>query len=301
MIVATNNEILGNYIHQFKEDFEQYWNYGKIERAYELNKTVSNDPKKIVRYDMPPHPFYGNLFAETVMVNLNAGIPSDKVETPKELSEKGIKKFEDYYNYLFNFGEIRYFDGASVDGFDAKQIAFLLSYDQKSRQLGFDYLEDTNKTSSYIPNLRKLLSNRCQLELIPYGSTRFDTKDFKNEQTLSYLKKLIGVICSIERKIAFFNGSIFRYLLKMCRNDFQVEISPKIGEYLVKKDGTVTKNKYYYSYGTLMYYNRKIPFVISDSFAQQGLNGDLMRQYGELVTREVFKNLLDFDNDKVEK
>jgi hypothetical protein len=289
MEVKQYNSLIKVFLERFERDFNQFWEYRKIERAFELNRLVSNDPKKIVRYDMPPHPFYGNLFAETVMVNLNAGIPSGKNETKVELKHQGINGFYDFYNFLFNFGEIRYHEGATVDGFDAKQIAFLLKYDEKSRLLDFEDRKEVNKTCSFLPNLRKLLSNRCQLELIPYGSTRFDTKDFRNEVTMEYFRELVDLISSFERKIVFFNGSIFRYLLKRSRDDFNVKISERIGSQLTKKDGTITKGRYYYSYGELTSNSKIIPFVIADTFTQQGLNGDLMRQYGELVTREIFK------------
>lgn len=276
------NQNIESFINRFKEDFDQYWNYGKIERAYK------NDPRKIVRCDMPPNPFSGNLFAETVMVNLNAGIPSGEIESPKNLSEKGINCFEEYYDYLFNFGERRYIDEASVDAFDMKQVAFLLNYDQKTNHLGFDYVGDTNQICAHLVNLRKLLSNRCQLELIPYGSARFDTRDFNNEHTLNYFKDLLRVICSVEREVLFFNGAIFRQLFGMYNSDIQVSLTPKIGAHLLKKDGTITKRKYYYSNGILTYENKKTRIIICDSFAQQGLNGDLMKQYGELVTQGLF-------------
>ncbi|MGP3610536.1 hypothetical protein [Anoxybacillus sp. PDR2] len=290
MALIIPNLFVQEFINRFKKDFEQYWNFGKIERAYKLNRLISNDPKKIVRYDMPPYPFFGNLYAETVMVNLNAGIPNHKKETPKNLKEKGVNNFDDFYNYLFNFGEIRYYDGATVDAFDAKQIAYLLDFDKKTKLLGFEDRKEINKTCSYIPNLRRLLANRCQLELIPYGSTNFETKYFRNEEILVYFRELVDVICSVKRRIIFFNGSIFRFLLKRCENEYNVIISPRFGSYLIKKDGTMTRRQYYYSYGKLTWNNQEIFFVIGDSFSQQGLNGDLMRRYGELVIRDLFSN-----------
>jgi hypothetical protein len=284
---VTENIYIQEFINRFKKDFEQFWNNGKIERASELNVLVSHNLKKIVRFDMPPHPFYGNLFAKTVMVNLNAGIPSELKETPKDLKEKGINNFEDFYHYLFNFGEIRYKEGSNVDSFDVKQVAFLLAYDEHTNLLGFEDRNDVIKTCSYLPNLRRLLSNRCQLELIPYGSTRFDKKDFRNELTLEYFRELIKIICSVEREIIFFNGSIFRFLLKKCKSEFDIRMSTRMGSRLTKKDGTITKGSYYYSTGNLTFINQKIPFVVADTFTQQGLNGDLMRLYGELVIRDI--------------
>lgn len=286
-MIDTLPKKLESFLLHFKDDFEEYFNFGKISRAFELNQLISENPKSKVRYDMPPNPFYGNLLAETVVVNLNPGIEEDKVETAIDLKGKGINDFKDYYNYLINFGEIRYKDGSSIDNFDTKQVAFLLPYDEKTTAIGFDFYKDTKTTITTLSNLRKLLSNRCQLELIPYGSTVFDKKQFKHDMLQAYFRKIIDVITCVERKIIFFNGVIFRELLKRFKYEFQIDMSPKYVTKLIKKDGSITKNNYSYSHGTLKYNKQTVKFIIADTFSQQGLNGDLMRNYGEFVIRDL--------------
>lgn len=247
-------------IRVMKSDFEEFNLNREISRA----KALSDITGMHVNHNEYPAYFFGDPKANFVLVHLN----------PKQqdnLSDKykgnlKFKKFDDYFNFHKYYGKVHYgehSDQTLKSPFDLKQIRFIKP---------FNIIEFDGSDSKYL-NLEKVMDNKLQLELIPFGSSKFETTLIKGDVLKSYTETLLDTIISQDRDYIIFCGKVFETVLKdyiISKKDHQFKL-PKV-------DGSIAKNNSSFSKIVIDFNGRKITAGIAKSFAQQGLN---MSEYGK--------------------
>lgn len=243
-----------------KKEFEEFEKTGKIQRAKNL-KNLTNAHFNHSNYPMY---FTGNPDAKFVLVHLNPKQKDSLEETYQ--SEKKYSNFEEYYNFHRNFGKVHYgqtSERTHKSKFDHKQIRFIKP---------FNVIKFDNSKDEFY-NLEKVIDDKFQLELIPFGSDEFKSSAIKLEAIESYVDILLETIANKERDYIIFCGKIFEKALAkyiVSKEDFEFN--------LPKTDGTTAKNHSKFSRIILEFKGKKIKAGIAQSFAQQGLN---MTEYGK--------------------
>lgn len=249
-----------NLIHIMKNDFEELHTSRKISRA----EVLSEQTGMHVNHNEYPAYFFGDPKAKFVLVHLNP-----KQQDNQSDSYKGNFKFANFDKY---FESLRYY-GKNHYGkqskklvkspFDRKQIRFIKP---------FNVIEFDDIDNEYL-NLEKVMDNKLQLELLPFGSSKFETALIKGDPLKPYIEILLDTIISEEREYVIFCGKVFETLLKdyiLSKKDYVFKL-PKI-------DGSTAKNNSSFSKIIINFNGKEISAGIAKSFAQQGLN---MSEYGD--------------------
>ena len=247
-------------IKAMKNDFEELHQNRQMSRA----KLLSEQTGMHVNHNEYPAYFFGDLQARFVLVHLNP-----KQQDNQSDSYKGNFKFanfDEYFDYHRYYGKIHYGKNTKKklkSPFDLKQIRFIKPFNI------IDFDDSDNK----YPNLEKVIDNKLQLELIPFGSSKFETALMKSDSLECYVETLLDTISSQKRDYIIFCGKVFETALK----DYIV--SKEFYEFkLPKVDGSIAKNNSSFSKIILNFKGNKITAGIAQSFAQQGLN---MSEYGK--------------------
>lgn len=243
-----------------KTDFNEFHLNLTMSRA----KALSEQTGMHVNHNEYPAYFFGDPQAKFVLVHLNP-----KQQDNQSDKYKGNLKFADFDEYL-NFH--RYYgkhhygkksEKSLKSPFDLKQIRFIKPFNV------IDFDDSDNKYS----NLEKVIDNKLQLELIPFGSSKFETSLMKSNLLAPYTEILLDTISSQERDYVIFCGKVFETLLKnhiIFKKDYEFKL-PKV-------DGSIAKNNSSFSKIIINFNGNKITAGIAQSFAQQGLN---MSEYGK--------------------
>lgn len=249
-----------NLIHIMKNDFEEFHTSRKISRA----EVLSEQTGMHVNHNEYPAYFFGDPKAKFVLVHLNP-----KQQDNQSDSYKGNFKFanfDEYFESLRYYGKTHYGKQSKKlvkSPFDRKQIRFIKP---------FNVIEFDDIDNEYL-NLEKVMDNKLQLELLPFGSSKFETALIKGDPLKPYIETLLDTIISEEREYVIFCGKVFETLLKdyiLSKKDYVFKL-PKI-------DGSTAKNNSSFSKITINFNGNKITAGIAQSFAQQGLN---MSEYGK--------------------
>ena len=243
-----------------QKDFEEFQKTGKIQRAKDLTKATDT------HFNHSEYPMYftGNPDAKFVLVHLNPK-QKDSLEEAYQ-GEAKFSNFEDYYNFHRNFGKVHYGETSErthKSPFDHKQIRFIKPFNV----IKFDDSKDV------FYNLEKVMDEKFQLELVPFGSDKFTTATVRASAIETYVDILLETITTKERDYIIFCGKIFEKVLAkyiVSKEDFEFNL-PKI-------DGTTAKSLSKFSKITIEINGKKINAGIAQSFAQQGLN---MVEYGK--------------------
>jgi hypothetical protein len=278
-------ELKEKFIKKFKEEFDEFWETGKISSVSKLNQFILSDLQKF-RNDLPPSPFYGNINSEIVFVNYNSGIPLRTIESKEDLVSKGIKSFDDYFNAFLNFGNTI----TKADSFDSyKQLAYLIPFDGVLRDFGFEKYSNYLDTYKSVANLQRFFANICQFELIRYGSQQFNSsllKKFSEDIKSQMLNDLLEEIFMAKRKIVFFNGQFFYTLLSEKRENVNYLSEIKIVDKLARKDGGLAEPGHY-SVCEINYQGKFVKGIINHTFPAAGFTSNLMEQYSrEILNKE---------------
>ena len=229
--------------------------------------------------------FTGNRKAKTVLVMLNPGCdaiiadhnyPCDICKLKID-DKHGPATFINSYNGArTNFGRLDY---CRYDSFDIKQALFLCSWKNCGVTLPSGFPSNPN---TYLDAKEAVLMQKLQLELVPYASRSFEI-DIINP-LIPYIDTLFDEIASCNREYVIFCSGKFVRLFQMYNKIIghsHVDLTnPPFSTTLKSKKG-VTKIKYHCQRIAITYKNKIIKAMIAHSFPMQGLNGDLMRQYGE--------------------
>lgn len=254
--------------HIMKSDIEEFHLSRKISRAEDLSEQTGMH----VNHNEYPAYFFGDPQAKFVLVHLNP-----KQQDNQSDSYKGTFKFADfdeYFKFHRYYGKTHYGEHSNKSlksPFDLKQIRFIKPFNV----IKFD---DTDNKYS---NLEKVMDNKLQLELLPFGSSKFETALIKGDSLKPYIETLLDTITSQERDYVIFCGKVFENLLKdyiLSKKDYEFKL-PKI-------DGATAKNNSSFSKIIINFNGNKISAGIAKSFAQQGLN---MSEYGKKCC-ELYNN-----------
>ena len=188
---------------------------GKISSAKILCSVIKSDSDSpSLSFQGLPSYYFGKRDAETVMVNLNPGESVDKnikgwtgdLKEPRSLNRKQLSENPSkeeisefvckYHDFQQKFAEQ---EGYNTDSFDVKQAAFLTPWENN----GIEELpKNPNWSDTTIQGkaARSVVSNKLQLELLPYASAKFDINKKGNIKLLfPYIEMLLDQIFSKKR------------------------------------------------------------------------------------------------------
>jgi hypothetical protein len=288
-----DNEQLMAFYSDFITDINEFKELGKSIEAEEINKKMSCTEEFMLRPDVPPTPFYGNLLAEYVTIHLNPKAPlidDEHISNFKRMIAN--EKSECFFNHLYNYGEkyspkptgsptlSKRAGGSST--FDSKLLSFFNPFDIKYKNFNF-ILDKLGKPSVKIgENRKKLYDHRCQLELIPYGSNNFNFKFFPNEVLDKYFNRLLDVIFATDRKVVIFCGAVFHEIIqRLNRGDLTLGKITAISA--IRDDGEKAQYTLNYSTCKIIRNNKTLKCIIAHTFPKPGLAGKLMEQYGDYI------------------
>jgi hypothetical protein len=159
-------------LEKFKEairrDIEEFIATGKLSKAVELSAKTGQH----FNHNEYPLYFTGKLDAKIALIHLNPKQKDNYADMYQ--GTLTLKSFEDYFDYHQNFGRYKYGRTASRthrSPFDHKQIRFLKQF------AVINFVEVESKEDVYT-NLERVVDDKLQMELIPYGSDKFSSKDF---------------------------------------------------------------------------------------------------------------------------
>lgn len=276
---------------KIQKDLEDLLFNHEISKAVELNR--NNVIKEQISTKGLPGFFAGNRKAKTVLVMLNPGCdaifadhkyPCDICKLKID-DKHGLTTFvKDYIDASTNFGKI---DHWRYDAFDIKQAQFLYPWKDSGITFPTGFPSDPN---TFLDAKEAVLTQKLQLELVPYCSRTFASN--KIDPLIPYVETLFDEIASCNRKYVIFCSTIFERLFKAYEKKYKGSILGLSGNptqgVLKRVNGTYTKNKYYCRKITITYNGKPLPAMIANSFPMQGLNGDLMRQYGKFCYDNYF-------------
>lgn len=249
-----------------KSDFEEFHNNRRIERAKEFSKLTGMH----VNHNEYPMYFFGDPEAKFVMVHLQPKQQDNK----SELYEGDFKfsNFGEYYNFYRYFGKMTQRTQSSK--FDLNQIRFLKPFNV----IEFDNSADKSH------DLEKVIDEKLQLQLMPFGSSKFSTSLVKaasaeNGLLKQYIETLLETISEQKRDYIIFCGEIFETVLKdyiLLKGNKRYQMDYEFN--LPKVDGTNAKARSRFSKIILDFNGHKFPAGIAHSYHQQGLN---MNEYGK--------------------
>jgi hypothetical protein len=232
---------------------------GSMSRAKTLSAATG---QPFVDDDYPAF-FFGDLNASFVLVHLNPKLAIGRV--PKFDGDPEAYTAEEHFARHRHFGRRMYgplSPRAHKSQFDRKQIRFL-------RQ--FDVIQFTDDEFA---NLERVIDQKLQLELIPYGSPSFSTGGFTQEILRPHYQRVMRVIATVPRKYVIFCGSVFEKLLQP---DWIVD---EHTFHLMKNDGSKTRDVARFSNLRLPWGDHTIHAGLAHSWPRQGIP---MAAYGREV------------------
>lgn len=252
-----------------RQDIEELIATGRMSKAIELSVRTGQH----FNHNEYPLYFTGKLDAKIVLVHLNPKQKNNYSDAYKR--EFLLKSFEDYFDYNQHFGMYKYGQASSrthKSPFDHKQIRFL-------KQFGvINFVEYKTKEDVYI-NLERVVDDKLQMELIPYGSDSFSTKGFTPEILHPHIERVLDIIAASERAYVIFCGGIFEEL-------FEENVTDIYEFKLTKNNGEPSKNKARFANLRFEYNGKTIFSGLAHTFTQQGIPmADYGRKCKELYRR----------------
>lgn len=236
-----------------------------------------------------PHYYYGKREKNTVVVNLNPGKAaeiSDKEfeDAPEEYKTQPIELFiENYHNAQRNYA----LKTENADSFDVKQAAFLTPWEDN----GIDLPQNPNWDDKETRNVaaEKVISNKLQLELVPYASAKFDFSSRNVNLLFPYVDMILDEIFAQERKYIIFASSkfefIFKHYNKVNPETFDLSNRTEQSDAPLKDGGSLHGQcKVIF----INYNGETRPALIAHTFPSQALGRayELMQKYGEFCYNE---------------
>lgn len=269
---------------RIREDLEDLIYNHELSKAKALNDShVLRD--KVSTKGLPWY-FCGKRDAKTVLVMLNPGCDANIADhnypcdiCKLKIDDKhGLTTFvKDFIDASTNFGKI---DHWRYDAFDIKQVQFLYPWKDSGITFPTGFPSDPN---TFLDAKEAVLTQKLQLELVPYCSRTFTIN--KIDPLIPYVETLFDEITSCNRKYVIFCSAIFERLFKAFENKYKGSVLGLSGNptqgVLKRVNGTYTKKGYKCRKINITYNNHSFDAMIAHSFSMQGLNGELMRRYGE--------------------
>ena len=307
------NSLFTDTLHTaLRQDFTELLEFGKITKAEQLSKNLTNllgQPIYFSHFGEPHYPVH-NLDAKTVFVHLNPGSglgntsSSENFYSQKwnreeffrlhQLNESaGLEEVLSAYKRGWeNYAHQRFIVNNDLDNFDYKQACFLLHWQDSGIDLRNGDLKD-RKIQQH--NSVNVLNQKLQLELFPYGSNFIDTQKIleafnRNPAIIApYIENLLDHIILHPRKFVLFGSRIFQGLLR----NYHFQVKPIIeNEGPEQKFEGITRNSLSFSSLRLRWQNQSFVAGIAHSFPRRDLPNayDKMAAYGRLC----FEHFSDF-------
>ena len=302
------NRDLLKFIEQFKNC--------KIDAAEQLSKNLFGTPNELSSHGLPGY-YTGNRKAKTVMVMLNPGSDVISQDNPF-VTEKTLNKLkintvnsDEFVNSFQegcrNFGDL---DKVRIDNFDIKQAAFLKAWDKDKSEVDIpdefpgmlknlssklSKKEKEDRDNLLRETKKNVLTQKLQLELIPYASREFkNVEPSKMHFLFPYVETLFDEVFSYERNYVIFCSDFFEKLFRMYSDDTEYTGSIDFGE---KKEWPLFQNdrkacctpiKITYNKGVAM---TSMHAVIAHTFPNKALPNayDKMQEYGKFCYEEFKK------------
>lgn len=205
-----------------------------------------------------PMYFTGRLDARLVLIHLN---PKQRNNcSPTYEGEFWLPDVKSYMEYHAHFGQRTHGSNQTrrhKSPFDHKQIRFLQPF-------GVLPFVEERTPADRLTNLVRVIDEKLQLELIPYGSDTFSAQGFTPQILEPHTTRILNVISAAPRDYVIFCGRIFEDL-------FRDNITERHTFTLMKKDGTPTKSHARFANLCFTYRGQTIRAGIAASFAQQGI------------------------------
>ena len=231
-----------------------------------------------------PGYYTGKRDAKTVMVMLNPGMDVDEANhnLKCDICKRSMKNANDivaYHKWCKDYGHI---DNWRFDNFDVKQAFFLKNWKNTGISLPAN-LCATNKNDrqTFLNAKEAVLTQKLQLELIPYASSSFS--NFAKgmiPKVFPFVETLLDEIFSHDRNYVIFCSRKFEHVFKEYNNahpnsiDFIGTCSKTIRGSKIK--GSCTKIRIHYN-------NKSLDAIIAHTFSNQALPNayDKMEDYGD--------------------
>jgi hypothetical protein len=200
----------------------------------------------------------GDLDGPVVLVHLNSKQANAREQLPGW--QTTARTLEEYFDSCRHFGARMYAPSSPrthQSPFDRKQIRFL-------RPLGvIDFVQDSQPDDVFT-NLERVVDDKLQLELVPYGSASFPSRGFTPEVLAPHFGRVVSTIVAVPRRYVLFCGAVFKPLLSehvtSCHT-FQLR----------KKDGTLERQRSYFANLRLPHEGGYIRAGLAPSWARWGI------------------------------
>lgn len=257
-----------------KKDLTELYFGKEISAAKDLSAVLEVSTK-----GLPQH-FVGNLDAKTVFVQLNPGKDVASADENFKSQTAGFDRtsadtfIESYIRAKADYGKL---DAARKDSFDVKQAAFLKHFADSGIDIPADFPEQ--KTDELCLKAKEaVLTQKCQLELIPYCSAKFQPDKKNLGLLIPYIETLLDEIFRVERKYVIFGGTIFSDIFEQLEsNSMQVTLGEKQSWQCGVKNPCAAQTVQLTKDG------KTVKAVIAHSFARQDLTNAYpqMAEYGK--------------------
>lgn len=270
---------------RIKRDLTEIYNGKELSGAKALSSLV-----EVSTFGLPQH-FTGKRNADTVFVMLNPGKDIEKAnrqrkentDAANEFDRKDVDSFiNSYINNLKNFGKK---DRERLDNFDLKQAYFLKAWTNSGIALPEDFKKSDEKK---LDAKEAIISQKLQLELIPYCSRQFSIKNPKIDLICEYVETLFDEIFSHKREYVIFGAGIFEKVFKAynkIKGTNVIDLSQKkVITSLKKINGSCRVV-------TINWKGKQYRAIIAYTFPSQALPNapDLMEKYGKFCFEQYTK------------
>lgn len=273
-----------------KDDLKSLYENDVIISARQLNDNLK---RKFIAEKHRPMYFTGKFDAKTVFIMLNPGGASDDCYSFNQLEKYKYADFNDFYE-KYKFEHINYgtLDSCRMDNFDLKQAAFLYDFIDSGISIPDFFNESKSKKTLKLKAKENVLTNKLQLELIPYCSVEFNGVLDNEKQAMNnidillpHVNRLLDAIVSFERKYVIFGAKQFANLFRAYEDKGYGKI--EFGK--VKCDRIdEMKNRVFWRTVKIKHKDRCINALIPYSFPRRDLPNayEKMRKYGKLCFLE---------------
>lgn len=236
--------------------------------------------------------FWGDRKAKTVMVMLNPGedVANANANLKRDLSKRSMRDAADisnYKNWSANYG---HYDRARLDSFDLKQAFFLLNWTGNTGvTLPTGLCAQSNK-QTLLDAKEAVLTQKLQLELIPYASGSFGNFNSKLLcKVFPFVETLFEEVFSQDREYIIFCSRKFEKVFKAYN-----KLHPGSVKFIKEYKCPISNNLR----GTctvieINYNGKSCKAIIANTFPSQALHNayKVMAAYGDFCYNCLLKHL----------
>lgn len=284
---------------RIKKDLDELYNGGNtpgvIQNALDLNGLIEAETgqtsfatKALPRY------YTGDRKAKTVMVMLNPGIGVHEANDNLiyDIMKHSMENAGDFVNYHKRCADYGHKDKMRHDNFDLKQAFFLHNWKDTGISLPQNLCANPKSDRQILLDAKEaVLTQKLQLELIPYASSSFSSFNKKKlELVIPFVETLFDEIFSKERKYVIFCSRKFHDVFNVYNNKYPNSIRIiKTCQQLIadsKIEGSCTVI-------SINSHNKTVNAIIANTFSSQALPNsyEKMEKYGDFCFKTLNESL----------